>query len=61
MDTSSATLRSRTEIIAANLDWLIDHGYTIHGETIVDPGGGGGFSVEYLSEPGFTPATQADQ
>jgi hypothetical protein len=61
MGTSEISLRSRAEIVRLNFEWLHDAGYHFddpNGEVVIDPDRGGGFSVEYLSEEGFTPATR---
>ncbi|HET6754862.1 MAG TPA: hypothetical protein VFH23_13045 [Jiangellaceae bacterium] len=51
----------RDQVILKNIVWLFVNGHTVDAnrETIVDPDGGGGFSVELLDEAGLTPATRA--
>jgi hypothetical protein len=49
------------DVTMKNGMWLFAHGYGVDAnrETIVDPGGGAGFSIDQLDEAGLTPATRA--
>jgi hypothetical protein len=57
---AATDVRDRLDVILANSMWLFTHEYTIEAnrEFVVDPDGGGGFSVECLGEAGLTPATR---